>query len=175
MSAAHYDLVFFGETIGDTNAEAVRARLMQRFGLGDAAAARLFSGGRVVVKRGVDAATAKRYQDAFAEAGARLQVTPANTAPEQDPEPSREQAALSRSRAAQTDQQDLGLAPLGAPLDEIDDRGPPQSPDISQLRLMSGDDWTLADCAQDIEAHRVPDTDHLRLEPMAPTRDPRGD
>jgi len=171
MSSAQYDLVFFGEISEETDPKVVRARLAERFRLSHDAAARLFSGGRVVVKRGVDAATAKRYQDAFAEAGATLQITSVDRGAGHDSAPSHEQAAPS-SPSTPTGQQDLALAPLGAPLDEIDDRGPPQSPDVSNLRLMSGDDWTLVDCAPDIESPIVPDTDYLRLEPMTPTRDP---
>jgi hypothetical protein len=167
MSSAQYDLVFSGEIMPNADPEAARARLMERFGLGDEAAARLFSGGRVIVKRGVDPATAKRFRDAFAAAGAKLGVEPVGGAAER--------GAAPLSPQVPTDSEGLALAPLDAPLDEIDDRGPPRSPDTSQLRLVAGDDWTLVDCATHIEPQRVPDTAHLRLEPIAPIRNLGGD
>ncbi len=162
MSATPYDLVFAGEVAEGVSPETVRARLGQRFGLGDEVLARLFAGGRVVVKRGVDAATAKRYRDAFAEAGAKLRVVSSDAAAK-PPEPRAPSASPGQVPPAA--ESGLGLAPLGAPLEEIDDRGPPQSPDTSHLDLVPGEDWTLVDCAPQLEQQHIPDISHLRLEP----------
>jgi hypothetical protein len=60
----------------------------------------------------------------------------------------------------------LSLAPAGAPLDEIDDRGPPRRPDTSGLSLVAGDAWDLRDCAPPPAASPMFDLDAFSLAPL---------
>jgi hypothetical protein len=66
---------------------------------------------------------------------------------------------------------DLSLAPPGTPLDELDDRGPEQNPDTSQLSLVEGDNWSLEDCAPPPLARRIADSDSLAIAPASKTAD----
>lgn len=76
MSGTRFDLEFAGELMPGADAQQARARLKTLFKLTDEAAAQLFSGAAVTVKRGVDGALAARLHAAFAEAGALLRIIP---------------------------------------------------------------------------------------------------
>ena len=71
-----FDIHFAGECLPGEDPAAVRERLRQRLRIDDPAALeRLFSGGRQLIRRGCDRATALRYQRALRDAGARPVVT----------------------------------------------------------------------------------------------------
>lgn len=71
-----YTVIFKGEIAPGFEREQVERRLAAMFKGRAQAAAKLFTGEAVVVKSGLDAATARRYQLAFAEAGARCEIRP---------------------------------------------------------------------------------------------------
>lgn len=76
MADPIYRAVFSGIlTQGTDRAEAMR-RIGAFFRLSPETVSRLFSGSPMVVKRGIDRATAERYCSAFADAGAVLSVEP---------------------------------------------------------------------------------------------------
>ena len=200
-----FDIVFTGRTAPGHDPDAVRASLQLLFRLDDARAQRLFRAGRVVVKRAVDLATAERFRAAFLETGALVEIEPADVeetiiatvAAEPPPspwtapgagsgtgqttgrgsvgwsgEPSSHPAATGADPGAGAN---LQLEPIGAPLDEIDDRVPIPAPDISYLAIEPGSDWSLEDCQLPVRPAALPPTDHLALEPIAPARADRDD
>lgn len=203
-----YDIVFTGDCAPGHDPEAMRRAVQVLFRLDDARALKLFRAGRVVVKHAVDLATARRFEAAFSEVGAVVEITPAEVEetivataavePEPRPAPRAPVAAdgwpapapaedIERALLAPTDVppaadqtrapaisfDHLQLAPVGAPLDELDDRVPIPFPDISHLALVLDPDWTLLDCAEPVRPPPLPAIDHLGLEPITPPR-PRG-
>jgi hypothetical protein len=182
-----YDVVFSGQLTGQASPAAVQQAIQALFRLDDAHTQQLFSGRRVAIKRGVDLSTAKRFQAAFHEAGALVEIEP-----QEEPEvifaapPPDDDDSVPPALVDDTEQTDpsatatvppaadgaaLTLAPAGTPLDEIDDRGPPRSPDTSRLSLLPETGWTLEDCAPAVEAATVPSTGALALEPIDPRPD----
>ncbi len=69
-----YRLVFRGEVLDGQHRAVVKRRLGESLTLKDGQLEKLFSGSSVVLKRGVDAKLAARYQALFKKAGARLRV-----------------------------------------------------------------------------------------------------
>jgi hypothetical protein len=155
MATDRYNVVFSGELAADLTPDLVRRNLRAWFRLDDAQLDTLLSGDRIIVKHNVDMETAKRVQVAFRKAGGKALIEP--TAPGPAPKPAQEGG--------------LTLAPPGAPLDEIDDRGPPQTPDTSGLSLVAGPEWSLADCEP--PAPEAPHLDLTELE-LVPISEPRG-
>lgn len=84
---ATFDLVFSGELIEGHDADGVRRNLQTLFRSDEAAIARLFSGKPVIIKKGLDEASAARYQAALRKAGARCELRSAANPPLQAPEP----------------------------------------------------------------------------------------
>ncbi len=74
--SARYDVFYAGECIDGFDAATVREGLGRLFRADDSTLERLFSGQRQRIKGGVDAATAKRYEDAMRKAGARAIIQP---------------------------------------------------------------------------------------------------
>jgi hypothetical protein len=79
--AGPLQLVFHGQCLEGHDPLAVRQAVALALKLDDARAARLFSGRRVVLRRGVDEATALRYVTRFRQLGAVLQSEPSPPAP----------------------------------------------------------------------------------------------
>ena len=76
-----YDVLFYGVVKPGHDPEQARNNLATLFKTERGKVDPLFSGGEVVIKRGVDEATAKRYQAAFAQAGLVCQLREAGSAP----------------------------------------------------------------------------------------------
>lgn len=213
MAEALFDCIFSGTFAAGTDTGEAQRIIRDRFRLDDEQAARLFSGERVAVKRGIDFATARRLQAAFLQAGAVTEVVPVDEAEKivaaPPPRHERGESGQGKDEAAPADDGETGahpsaaapsprdrdemplhtagpaqgeapvaddapapaasglsLAPLGASMGEIDDRGPPRNPDINYLSLIAGDDWTLEDCAPPPEPAAQPNIDGLALEPI---------
>ena len=99
---ARYNLYFSGAVYPDRDPAQVRQALARMLKLDDEAVARLFSGRKVVIKRGLPASDLARYENAFKKAGAQiiveeveeqganpagLTLTPMETPPPREPEP----------------------------------------------------------------------------------------
>ena len=76
MSDQLFEVTFEGRIRAGANRAAVREKVGKMFNAGEAQLDRLFSGKPVVVKTGIDAATAAKYRDAFKGAGAECSVRP---------------------------------------------------------------------------------------------------
>jgi hypothetical protein len=174
MAGATFDILFAGELMGDADPDEARRRLQQRFKLSDEAAARLFGGHTIAVKRGVDTATASRYRAVFRDAGALVQIRPV-AAPYQPRPPTAEPAPTSDGR------QELARSTPGGPRMTLAslESGPLEQPpvpkireiDISHLSLVPGWDWTLEDCQPPSPPAKLPDISHLEI--LAPDPDTR--
>jgi hypothetical protein len=162
-----YNIVFDGELLNGADPAAARAKLASTFRLDGPHLDNLFSGRRIVVKRDIDLLTATRFQQAFLAAGARADIESVDGEPDALPIAATD-TWDGDDAAASHDDGPLSLAPPGAPLDEIDDRGPPRSPDTSALGLVPAAGWDLTDCAPPPPAIPQFDLDGLALLPIDP-------
>jgi len=163
MSDERFDLSYLGLIAPGADPEQVRQRLRAVFKLTDKGTERLFTGRPVIVKRGVDFATATRFETIFAHAGATLTITRV----EGLSGPDSVDAMDAPPRVRTIDTGHLSLAPQGGHLEEPPIGGGPDL-DISYLSLVPGDQWTLADCAPPPTPTPEPDISYLSLAPVEP-------
>lgn len=77
MTGETFDIVFAGRLAEGADPALVRANLAKLFKTEPAKVEHLFSGQRVSIKKGVDAATARQYQTALGRAGALAEIVAA--------------------------------------------------------------------------------------------------
>lgn len=153
MSDPLYQLVFDGRLRPGITPDDARASIGTRFRLNERQVERLFSGRPVTVKRKLDASDAQRYQRAFLEAGAIVEVRPLESATTQDE--GRDTATSGSPQDADLGQQIAGagvetmfqLLPVGATIDGQTTSDPPVAPDTSRLSLAPREASSLEDCA----------------------------
>lgn len=168
MTEEHFDLSYSGDLLAGADPAVVRERLRTIFSLSEEGTARLFTGRQVSIKHNADAATAARFREVFTQAGALLRVSRIDppeaahdwpAAERQDPPP----PARSESPAT---------APLSLATDDGFLEPPPTTNidafDTSELNLVAGDDWSLADCEPPPTPIPIPDIGHLSLAEMEP-------
>lgn len=105
MSENNFQVLMSGKLVDGMDPAQVKANVAALFKVDVAKVEKLFSGQPVVIKKGLDEATAKKYQAALQRAGAICQVADANAGVSQPaPQPaSGQQAAVqSEARAPQT-------------------------------------------------------------------------
>lgn len=116
MDPTHADaslqLVFQGECLAGHDPQLVSRAVTAALKLDAKRAARLFSGQRVVLRREVSEATARRYIAWFAQMGAALHAEPSSRRAEQAPTP----AAPPTARAAGRRRRGIGMAGLAGAL-----------------------------------------------------------
>ncbi|UAW97647.1 hypothetical protein KEM63_12670 [Halopseudomonas nanhaiensis] len=172
-----FEIVFQGQVKDGIAPAQARARLGQLFQAGDQQLDTLFSGRRIVIKQGLDAAGAERYRQAIERAGAVCSVEPmveamasAEAEPEQPVAPAQQAPRAASSimprdeymaAFANVEAPDFGIAELGADLqDEYTDHTPLPL-DLSALSLAPpGAD--LDQLKQDRPPVN-PNIDHLKL------------
>lgn len=146
MDRRLYDVVFAGELLPDTDPAEAKRRLAALFRSDAATIERLFSrGAAVVLKKGVDEATAFRYRDAMRQAGAVCEVRPA--AADSGPVPASDLASAAILPAGELlpqpppveaphfDLDGLSLAALGENLTGPPAAAPVPLPDVSRITL----------------------------------------
>ena len=74
--AEHYNVVFKGETKPGEDINDVKKRLMDALKISTKSVENLFSGGTMIIKKDVNAATAEKYKTVFESAGAICRVQP---------------------------------------------------------------------------------------------------
>ena len=121
MSQKTFEIVFSGKLIEGAAPEKVKANVAALFKVEVAKVERLFSGATVSIKKGIDEATAKKYQMALHRAGAITQVvnragaatpeaTAAGTAPAKAAAATPQQAAATpKSATTEKSAADMGL------------------------------------------------------------------
>ena len=188
-----YEVAFSGQVADDADLDKVKANIGKMFKADEAKLAQLFSGKRVVIKKNIDEATARKYEAALKNAGALCEVknlsqpaeaatvaatpepapveTPATTAP----------VAATPSAAANADH-DIPQAPNTMPLnvtgDDIDDLPADLAPVGSMMQEIKQqhieppavpDDITVAPVGSDIGDKKeektppLPDTSGLSM------------
>ncbi|ESQ16605.1 MAG TPA: hypothetical protein DDY14_13255 [Chromatiaceae bacterium] len=163
MTADRYNVIFSGQISPTTTRESARRDIKETFKLGDAQLDNLFSGQRIVVKREVSLEMAKRYQSTFSNLGALTLIEPLRKASATGLPTSTVTESETTSRSPIVNDGGLTLAPIGSPLDEIDDRGPPQTPNTASLSLVSGPEWSLQDCEPPAPKPPELNINHLKL------------
>jgi hypothetical protein len=76
VDVRRYDVLFSGELVPGVDRETAKARLAALFKTDVSGLGRLFSGETIVIKKGLDEATAHRYREAMKQAGAVCRVRP---------------------------------------------------------------------------------------------------
>ena len=113
MSDELYEVAFSGQIKVDADLEHVKAKVAAMFKADEAKLARLFSGQRMVIKKNIDQATAKKYQMALDNAGAVCEVKSLTEAVGAVSVTERPVRSTGVSEAPQTD-------PLGISAEDID-------------------------------------------------------
>ncbi|GGJ79315.1 hypothetical protein [Pseudomonas matsuisoli] len=167
-----FEIVFEGELMPEADPAHVRANLARLFQVDAGRVEALFSGTRVL-KTGLDEASATKYQQVLAKAGARARVRALDVEIEEvelAPPPAVEHATgrlkvvpRDEYMAAFTevDAPDFGVAALGTDLQDERPAVPSPALDLSGLSLAP----VGADLGQvkDDGLHPTPDTSHLKL------------
>ncbi|MDG1581374.1 hypothetical protein [Pseudomonas sp. GOM6] len=184
-----YEIAFSGQVVPGAAVEQVKANLARLFQADEQRIALLFSGRRIVIKSGLDAAGAEKYRSTMERAGAialvqALQVEEVDMAPPPAvpepapapvpvPVPAPAPASTSGSTRviprdeymaafSEVEAPDFGIAPVGADLQDA--KPPAQAPqvDMSQFSLAPvGSDMGQAKNAPPAPP---PDTSHLKLQ-----------
>jgi hypothetical protein len=183
-----YEIAFAGQVVPGAPLEQVKENLARLFQADAQRIALLFSGRRIVIKSGLDAAGAEKYRSVMERAGAvaivqALQVEEVEMAPPPAVAPGADVAvgavdvpAAARTGASarviprdeymaafsEVEAPDFGIAPVGADLQDA--RAEAQAPavDLSQFSLAPvGSDMGQAKAAP---AAPPPDTSHLKLQ-----------
>lgn len=129
MAEERFDLMFRGDIVLGQPIAAVKERLQQLFKADAGKIEQLFSGRPVAIKRGLDRATAQKYQQVLHKAGALVEMVPARTTP-----------AKRAAPVAKPSAPGLSLAPIG-PLLKPSERPTltPVTVDVSRLSLRASE------------------------------------
>ena len=190
MSQQRFDIYFAGELLPDHSPDAVKQWLGAQFKLQGEALERLFGGQPVRIKQAVDMDTAGRYRAAFRQAGALLEIRPADAGQAPVHPPSAAEAPERPSPAPQGDTSEPELLPantgsledcalpvapmplpdithlqLDSPEQPLDDQAPAPPPVIATEHLSAtpANTGDLSDCVQEKPARPLPDISQLQL------------
>lgn len=180
-----YEIAFAGQVVPGAPLEQVKANLARLFQADAQRIALLFSGRRIVIKSGLDAAGAEKYRATMERAGAlaivqALDVEEVEMAPPPVSAPAPVAAPVAAApvkggRAARViprdeymaafsdvEAPDFGIAPVGADLQDAKPEAQAPKVDLSQFSLAPvGSDMGQAKAAP---AAPPPDTSHLKLQ-----------
>jgi hypothetical protein len=147
-----FDVCYAGELLEGQDLQSVRLKLQKLFNANPETLDKLFSGKPQILKRRCDEATALKYQEAMAKAGAMALIRPAN-----NPKPTAIPKGTKPGAAA-----GLVLTPPGSDVLRPDERAAPITADIDTSSLnITQVDSTVSNAQTDTGA--APDTTHLSL------------
>lgn len=148
--STRFDVLFAGQLLEGHDAATVRLNLGRLFKADEATLDKLFSGKPQILKRDADEATARKYQQAMENAGARPVLRPCD------------EAAATPAAAATAAQAGLAMAPPGSDVLGPEERKPAVAPSITAPELdVAAAGERLADRAP--PPPPAPDTSHLTL------------
>ncbi len=162
-----FEVAFSGQIADGADLDTVKAAVGKIFKADDAKLAQLFSGKRIVIKKNIDEATARKYKAAFSNAGAICEIKNLSqyaakpvteevvaAPPPEEPAPAPAQPATANSTftAAANADYDIPDAPNTVPLDVTGD----QIADLSASLAPVGSDMQDA-VEQDVVPPTVPD------------------
>lgn len=168
MEQDRYDIVFSGELMDGFAHEQVSANLEKLFKSPAATIAKLMSGATVVVKRGTDLDTARKYLMAMQKAGAVASMRPAESAPPVALQPDNQASQVAGAPAAATTSApapattgDLSLAPPGSDVLREEERTVVTATEVStdHIKLAS----TFAAPEESAPPPPAPDTSHISV------------
>lgn len=172
MAKPDFQVVFDGQLVEGADPSQVKANIAKLFKMEVAKAELLFSGRRTVIKRGLDQATAQKFQIAFERAGAVAivvnpsETTPSDAAPTPAETPTTESTPAETPAAESTPEE---AADDGPSRMEIAEAGRAPPPLIARGLPSAPDDMTMAyagamlvDEPSIVEAPSI-DTSHLTL------------
>ncbi len=185
MPSQSYDIYFTGQIMDGKDPLEVRQLVGNMFKADQAQLEKLFSGSRVRIKADIDEETATRYRVAFRNAGALVEILPAesgaieasatgNTNPP-NPDPSSELTLLPANTGSLEgcapkvtpqplpDIEHISLASAGSTIDESPDPEPP-SINTDDLSMGPANSGSLEDCKKEVEPYPIPDITHLDLD-----------
>ncbi len=183
-----FDVYFRGALLPDADPAQVRERLASLFSLGAAELDRLFDGNPVCVKRGMDVDGAAQLRGRFRDAGALVDIRPAEAVRTAPPPASAPASPAAQADAAidepwslappQTgtlagyarpveaaplpDVSAIALTPAGTPVADAN-APPPPAIDTSHLSVSAPNTGSLEDCRQEKPARPIGDISHLTL------------
>jgi hypothetical protein len=150
--SARFDVLFAGQLLEGHDASEVRLKLGRLFKADEATLDKLLSGKPQILKRDADEATARKYQQALATAGALALLRPCEEG----------LSAAPPTPAARAPQTGLALAPPGSDALAPEERAPAMAPSITAPDLdLARAGERLAEPAP--PAPPAPDTSHLSL------------
>jgi len=182
MADGELTVVFHGTLTGAYPEETVKENLARQFAMPVERVEALFTGQPVVVKKNVDATTARKFQAAFEKAGAHCEIrSPGSDEPPAPGEPPRSKAG--RNAVLDAGDPKGTVVALEAPADlgdlALDDSDTPLAPRrrASGAEIDTGG-LKLADTDAPQPTHERPpvreiDTGGLCLEPLESTREPQ--
>jgi hypothetical protein len=178
-----YEIAFAGQVVPGAPLEQVKDNLARLFQADAQRIALLFSGRRIVIKSGLDAAGAEKYRATMERAGAlaivqALDVEEVEMAPPPAPAPTAPAPVTAPVKSvgsarviprdeymaafSEVEAPDFGIAPVGADLQDAKADAQALAVDLSQFSLAPvGSDMGQAKAAP---AGPPPDTSHLKLQ-----------
>ena len=166
MSEQQFDVFFRGDIVAGQAIVDVKERLGGLFKLEAAQVDQLFSGRPTAIRRNLDEASAKKYQQALLKIGALAELRPARV--DETPVTQAAETSPAAPVAEQASSDDaLSLAPAGSDLLRPDERSSIEATevDVSALALEPGGGEILrADEKRSVEEKQV-DTSHLEVLP----------
>lgn len=189
MATEHYNLIFRGELLEGHAVGAVQKKLAGLLKMDAARVAKLFEGKPMTLKRGVDRATAAKYQKAFKSVGAKLRVmasegrgAAASQATPNEVKPAPRSAGAKKSLAERLVAKQAGagpastpsaafgpawdLAPAGSDLVRPEERPrelPVDVPDVSHISAMPANSGSLAEVVVKEEPPPPPDVSGISV------------
>ncbi|MBK1695062.1 hypothetical protein CKO09_09970 [Chromatium weissei] len=168
MSDTHFDLYFDGTLTAGTDSALVRQQLAALFKLDAAGVARLFTGQPILVRANADAATAAKFELAFARIGAVLTMTPIAAVAEVNDAPAPVAPAVTEKAVDRANSRFIDAPEV---LEVLPQAGfIEQEPvvkmtafDTSGFSLVTETNWSLEDCQIPITPAPIADLSHLSL------------
>ena len=171
MSDQQFDVFFRGDIVAGQAVVEVKERLAGLFKLEAAQVEQLFSGRPTAIRRNLDEASAKKYEQALLKVGALAELRPVKVEEAPAVQAARENSAAGSSVEPSSEQantgEDLSLAPAGSDVLRPDERSTVTAVevDVSALALEPGGGELLReDEKHSVEATQV-DTSHLEVLP----------
>jgi hypothetical protein len=169
---SHYEIVFTGQVVPGARLAQVQNNLARLFQADEQRVATLFSGRRLVLKSGLDAAAAEKYRATLERAGAQVQVLPMAEAVEEiELSAPPASAPAKRAQVVPRDAYMAAFVAVDAPDFAITDLGTAMQdePDSAPVPRLNLDQFSLAPAGADLgqtkapSAGPAPDTSHLKI------------
>ena len=162
MSDTTYTVIFSGQLVEGADAEAVKANFARLFKVELARVEPMFSGKPAIIKKGVDEATANKYQQALRQAGALCELVPSQPAAAQAPVPPAAPAATG-AQPTPASSETVSPSTLPAPATPTE-----AAPDVSTLNATIAEPGVVLIEPEQVETPQI-ETSHLSMDEVGVT------